>query len=221
MNSALRVLIVHESPVLGAAFAELLRSSQTLCAQTQHVPPSAVETAMVDFQPDVAVVDLSDSGKNAIASLKTSDTGIVALVHGDNRLLGEAAKTGVESYARYSSTRDELLMAIQNAAARRPHLPTAVATRLLDSSELKLDGDPEDQAEAGDGGLTDAERHMLKLVLNGHSTRAMAEALGASERTVARRLRRLYTKLNASDRLSAVKNALAAGGGRMDPALSL
>jgi two-component system, NarL family, nitrate/nitrite response regulator NarL len=209
----LRVLVIHDSPIVGAALAELLRGDTTLWTQTRHATFAAAEGMAAEFRPDVILLDLHPDQMDVgdLLTALQSYGPIVALVRrAHNGQLAEAARVGVRSYALYSSTSEELLLALRSALGGRPYLPAAVATRLLVTALGQGDDAAEDALEGSsdESFLTEDERRVLGLLIDGLSNREIASELGTSERTVARRLRELYTKLHAEDRLTAVKNAV-------------
>jgi DNA-binding NarL/FixJ family response regulator len=57
------------------------------------------------------------------------------------------------------------------------------------------------------GGLTTRELQVLGLVATGRTNRGIADALGISEKTVARHLSNIFTKLNLSSRAAATAYA--------------
>lgn len=59
--------------------------------------------------------------------------------------------------------------------------------------------------------LTPRERQVLELAAEGHSTSAIAAALGVSAGTVKTHFQHMYQKLDAPDRVSAVATALRVG----------
>ncbi|MGI9149104.1 MAG: response regulator transcription factor [Chloroflexota bacterium] len=176
------------------------------------------EVTAAEFRPDATLVDLSGDRpdlEDILAALQVISP-VAALVHTTNDgQLAEAARAGVQSYALYSSRSDELLLALRSAAASEPYLPAAVATRILvttargDMDGLSAGATVDSSSDTSP--LTPPERRVLGLMIEGFSNRAIASELRTSERTVARRLRCLYTKLNAVDRVTAVKNAVIEG----------
>ncbi|MFI2706602.1 response regulator transcription factor, partial [Nocardioides sp. CER28] len=62
-------------------------------------------------------------------------------------------------------------------------------------------------ADSLPGGLTAREAEVLRLVATGRSNRAVADALVLSEKTVARHLANIYTKLGISSRSAATAYA--------------
>lgn len=92
---------------------------------------------------------------------------------------------------------DEEMTAIELAAARQEFerlgaLPDAARARNLEGA-----------APRGVAGLTAREVQVLKLVARGKTNRAIADALSISEKTVARHLSNIFTKLDVSSRAAA------------------
>ena len=59
----------------------------------------------------------------------------------------------------------------------------------------------------GQGGLTTREIEVLRLIATGRTNRAIAERLGISEKTVARHVSNIFTKLGLSTRAAATAYA--------------
>jgi len=62
-------------------------------------------------------------------------------------------------------------------------------------------------APKGDGRLTARELEVLALVATGKTNRGIADALGLSEKTVARHVSNIFTKLDLSSRAAATAYA--------------
>jgi DNA-binding CsgD family transcriptional regulator/tetratricopeptide (TPR) repeat protein len=72
---------------------------------------------------------------------------------------------------------------------------------------LRLEEVSRSPAPAKAGGLTAREIQVLGLVATGRTNRAIAETLGISEKTVARHISNIFTKLNLSSRAAATAYA--------------
>jgi DNA-binding CsgD family transcriptional regulator len=58
-------------------------------------------------------------------------------------------------------------------------------------------------ADRGDGGLTVRELEVLRLLAGGHTNRVIGQKLSISEKTVARHVANIFTRLNLSNRAAA------------------
>jgi len=63
------------------------------------------------------------------------------------------------------------------------------------------------EAPADRGGLTAREIEVLRLIATGRTNRAIAERLGISEKTVARHVSNIFTKLGLASRAAATAYA--------------
>lgn len=86
----------------------------------------------------------------------------------------------------------------------------SLACQVTHARALELEPEPEPDAATG-GALSVREVEILTRVARGESNGSIAAALHVSERTVDGALRRIYAKLDVSDRVSATVRALASG----------
>jgi DNA-binding CsgD family transcriptional regulator len=112
----------------------------------------------------------------------------------------EAARTQVLISQACRALGDKDSAALELNAARRTFEQLGAK---LDAARLQ---------EARDGqravaGLTDRELQTLRLVATGRTNRTIAEELGLSEKTVARHISNIFTKLNVSSRAAATAYA--------------
>jgi DNA-binding NarL/FixJ family response regulator len=115
---------------------------------------------------------------------------------GDARVT-RAITLGATSYLLKSAARDEILKAIRSTMQGR-HVVAPEVAHEMDSHR-------------GSEKLTARELSVLRLVAEGKSNRAIAEALYVSEDTVKARMKSLMAKLGADDRTHAVTIAVRRG----------
>jgi DNA-binding CsgD family transcriptional regulator len=113
----------------------------------------------------------------------------------------DAARVGVLIGLAHRALGDEDTAAIELDAARQ------VFTRLGAVPELRRLDALGSSAETAADRLTARELQVLGLVATGRTNRAIAEALGISEKTVARHLSNIFTKLGVSSRAAATAYA--------------
>ncbi len=110
---------------------------------------------------------------------------------------------------------------------RRPHRPAHLpdeAARLLRNEVRsgRLDGDAVEavldaaghrvrRRREGPAGLTAREVEVLRLVAQGHSTKQIAAALAMSPKTAGNHIEHIYTKIDATNRVTASLFALQHG----------
>ncbi len=129
---------------------------------------------------------------------KRSDAPIVVFTSdGGARLLSQALDAGVKGYVRKDSPAEDLVRAIEAAAAGDFYVDPGVSSSLmLDDSERNL---------------SVRQREILQMLADGMQTEAVAQQLGLSTETVRTHTKRILAKLEASTRTEAVAIGLRHG----------
>jgi len=135
-------------------------------------------------------------------------------------VLRTACRTWHELDAPYDAARVRLLLARvyrslgdEEAAYREEAAARATFDR-LGAADGSAAPDRSDRRSAGGGrtdGLTEREVEVLALVARGHTNRQIATSLAISEKTVARHLANIFTKLGVGSRTEAAGYAFRIG----------
>ena len=158
--------------------------------------------------PDVdAVIFDAREGElaRAVALRETHPASLVATVrYPSDRMLGDIIEAGVSAVLLHKDLSPATLIAAVRAVLNgHAALPTDVLLRLLDRAAT---------GERHDGtGLSGRERRVLTLLADGQDTRAIADDLCYSERTVKNIVHDLLTKMNCRNRAHAVAQAARQG----------
>ena len=164
-----------------------------------------------DLRPDVILMDIvmpTVGGIEAIRSIHAENPSVnmIALTSfPDRRLIKQALEAGALGFLYKDVGADELINAI-----RQVHLGQAV----LDPDVLNVlmsQPDPShapDQSEHGEVSLSPREKDVLRLLVEGKSTKQMAGILHIQPSTVKQALSGLYQKLDVNNRTEAVSIAL-------------
>ena len=154
-----------------------------------------------------------------LQAMSAAATGAVLLAEGDTRAALEALRRAWKSWqeleAPYEAARvrvligltcrdlgDEDTAAMELDAARRALQQLGAASDLVRLEELSRTRAPQPTS-----GLTAREIEVLRLVAAGHTNRAIADKLVISEKTVARHMSNIFTKLGLSSRSAATAYA--------------
>jgi len=155
-------------------------------------------------RPDVLLLDLrmpGGDGLDAIAALRGDPVRVLVLsTFATGRDVAAALEAGATGYVLKDTPAAQLVAALRAAAAGESVLSPAVATQVVS----RLRG-------GSDGGLTDRELAVLRLVAQGTPNRAIAASLFVSEATVKTHLGHVFGKLGATDRAAAVATAYERG----------
>jgi NarL family two-component system response regulator LiaR len=172
----------------------------------------AVELAR-RLKPDVVLLDLvmpKLTGQEAIPRIKQASPTSQILVLTSYSERGQAyqcIKAGAIGYLLKDAKRDQLLQAIRDVSTGQVSMSPAIASQLVEEinhpTELMYTPDP----------LTPREMETLKLIARGLTNQEIAAHLGVHERTVAKYVSSILSKLHLANRtqvaLYAVREGLA------------
>lgn len=166
-----------------------------------------------DLGPDVIVMDVTMPDLNGIKATQKileNDPSIKILalsMHANKRFISEMLVSGAKGYMLKESNREDFLQAIRTVSSGEIYLSPQVAsivveeyTRLLSSSGHSAL--PE---------LSSREMEVLKLLVDGFNTKAIASELKISKNTVDTHRRRILDKLDCQNIAELTRLALREG----------
>lgn len=169
---------------------------------------TAVQLAR-ELQPDVVVMDIGMPELNGIEATRqiSQELGcaVVALsMHGDRQFVSSMIRAGAVGYVLKEAAAVELVTAVRAAALGQRYLSAAVNDLVLDDYARRLD-------EGDEAVLSPREQEVLQLLAEGNSTRAIAERLHLSVKTVETHRSNLMGKLDLHSVAELTKYAIRRG----------
>jgi DNA-binding NarL/FixJ family response regulator len=191
---------------------------------------------ILDREPDLQVVAEAGDGAEAIAKARSQEidlaildvamprlTGLQAArelsrlhpelrilmltMHDNEQYFFEALRAGAAGYVLKSVADRDLIQACRAAMRGEPFLyPGAVTALIRNYLDRASRGE-----QTPDNVLTPREEEILKLVAEGHSSKAIADTLVISFKTVERHRANMLQKLGMRDRLELTRYAIRAG----------
>jgi DNA-binding NarL/FixJ family response regulator len=174
---------------------------------------SAVALAL-DLQPSLILMDLNLptlSGVEATRRITQANPQIAILVltmlEDDDSVFG-AMRAGARGYLLKGAGKEEVIRAINVVAAGEAIFSPPIAQRLMQYFAnmrpiIPANAFPE---------LTDREREVLALIVDGKSNAQIAEMLSLSPKTVSNHISNIFSKLQVLDRAQAVTRARQMSG---------
>jgi two-component system response regulator NreC len=207
------VILVDDHPILRTGLRFLLEEEEDIQVAAECGDGWEAIELVSRHKPDVVVMDLALpglSGLDATREIRQRGLSCAVLVltaQAEERYLFPVLQAGGSGYVRKNVADDELVKAIRIVAKGQVYLDPRAQTTLL-QGYLNPDSGPE--MDLFDG-LSSRERQVLQLTAEGYSSRATAEKLGISPKSVETYRGRVMQKLGLNDRPALVRYALRKG----------
>ncbi len=171
-----------------------------------------------ELQPDLILMDInmpSCNGLEATRLIKAEmpDARIVMLTVSEHEEdLYEAIKSGAQGYLLKNLRPESLFEMMQDAIRGEAPISPGIAAKILEELGRRRDRD-RDRDEPQDEGsiLTQREREILSLVVDGASNKEIASRLHITEGTVKNHLHHILEKLHLENRVQITAFALRKG----------
>ncbi len=204
MDNKIRIMLVDDHAVVRSGLSAFLSVNPDLelVGEAENGEQAVVRANAL--KPDVILMDLMMpvmDGVAATMAIKKQNPGIqiIALTSfQEDELVQSALKAGVVGYLMKNVTARELAAAIKSARDGKMTLSPEAAQALVRASQ---------QAEETEV-LTDREREVLKLMVDGLNNAEIAERLVVSLSTVKYHISNILMKLGVDNRVAAVTMAL-------------
>ena len=209
----IQVFIVDDHNLVREGIARLIDSEPDLAVKAQASSVAGGQALVTEGGADVLVVDVTMPDGSGLTLARAAreahpDLGIVVLtMHNDDETLLEALDAGASALVLKSSSSDEVLDAIR----RSVNAPDAFTATGLGAALRRRD-----TMAAAKPVLTPRETEVLMRLVDGDSVATVARQLYMSESTVKTHVARVYEKLGAHNRASAIMAAVRLGFVKMD-----
>lgn len=210
-----RVLVVEDHAVVREGLCSLINSAPGLEVAGEAADGLEAVAQAATLSPDIILMDLVMprlDGIQAITRIVQQNPQARILVltsYSGDRVL-EAVKAGAMGYLLKDSSSRDLIAAIRDIHQGKLSLHPAVTRQVM----RKL-GTP-DQEAAEQRHLTEREIEVLKLIAQGLSNEEIAQSLFVSDRTIAKHVGSLLSKLGLENRTQAAIYALREGLAKLE-----
>jgi two-component system, NarL family, response regulator LiaR len=200
----IRVMIVDDHDMVRKGLATYLMTTPDLKLVGEAGDGQQALQICERVQPDVILMDLVMPHMGGIQAMQQIQTRlpqvkVIALTSfSDRELVQEALREGAIGYLLKNVTGNDLVAAIRAAQRGQPTLAPEIARDLVLGRQ---------KAQPGDD-LTDREREVLTLMVDGKSNPEIAEKLVISRATATAHVSHILNKLGVSNRAEAVASAL-------------
>ncbi len=201
----IRILVVDDHKVVRKGLKAFLMAYEDLELIGEAGSGEEAEIQCAEKHPDVVLMDLVMPGEGGVAATRAicqayPETRVIVLTSFEEEdFVEEALKAGATSYLLKNVDTDELAMAIRAAHHGKAVLAPEATQALIHATR---------KAPEPVYSLTDREREILALLVDGLTNPEIAQRLAVKNSTVKFHLGNLYSKLGISTRTEAVALAL-------------
>jgi len=203
----IRVLIYEDNPQLREGLTMLIDGSDGFNVVASYKNCNNIIPELEAWKPDVILMDIDMPGVNGIEGLKkvreqNQDVKVLMLtVFDDNKNVFEALKNGANGYLLKKTPPAKLLEYIGDVASGGAPMTSSIATQVLKMfSEMP-------QQTNNEYNLSDREKQVLQLLVNGYSYKMIANDMFIAIDTVRSHIKKIYEKLQVNSKSEAVAKA--------------
>lgn len=209
----LRVLIADDHTLFRYGMRGLLATQPDIEVVGEATTGEEAVRLAGELEPDVVLMDIKMPGVSGIeATLRILADHprvriLMVTMFEDDASVFTAMRAGARGYVLKDADKDDVLGAIRTVGRGGAVFSPGIAARLVDFFTTARPAVPREAFPT----LTEREREMLHLMVQGSSNAEIARLLSLSPKTVANYVSNILTKLRAADRKEAVLRAREAG----------
>jgi DNA-binding NarL/FixJ family response regulator len=203
----IRLLIYEDNPQLREGLTMLIDGTDGFDVMASFKNCNNVVEQVEAFDPDVILMDIDMPGINGLEGLKLIRKNnqkakvLMLTVFDDNKNVFEALKNGANGYILKKTPPNKLLEYIQEASTGGAPMTASIATQVLQMFS-QLHGQSKDPYN-----LSDREKEVLQLLVNGYSYKMIASEMFIAIDTVRSHIKKIYEKLQVNSKSEAVAKA--------------
>jgi DNA-binding NarL/FixJ family response regulator len=207
-DTVITVAAIEDHAVIRDGLAAMIDATQGFCCVGRYESVEAALDGIARHTPDVVLTDLGLPGRSGIEGIRVLKQRyprvlfVVLTVYDDDERIFEALCAGACGYLLKKTPAARLIESVREVVAGGSPMSPEVARRVIDLFQ-KLR-----PSKAADCTLTPHEIRLLKMIVEGHSYKSAAVALGVTVHTISFHMRNIYDKLQVHSKSEAVAKAL-------------
>jgi DNA-binding NarL/FixJ family response regulator len=214
----IKVIIADDHAVVRKGLKTLLQDETQIEIISEAVDGFDTIDKVLILKPDVLLLDITMPDMSGlevarILSNKMPTTHVLIFsMHANSEYIIKALENGAKGYLLKDSDKDEIMKAIKAVAKGKKYFPPDISeiiiNELLRKTTSKLVEKSNHKTQEAFSSLTQKEIEILKLVVEGKSSREISEMLVLSIRTVDKHRSNIMKKTNAKNTADLVKMAI-------------
>lgn len=208
--SDLKILVVEHSEIYRRSLALLINSFSGMQVVAECADAASALTAARELQPDVVVLNGELPGQSVVTlvqELQHKANALILARRFEGSLFRKLMQHKCKGFLLKSSSVDTFAAAIRTVATGKAYLDSDVVSECLDQVFTVADD--------GDGAnvkkLSEREEQVLRMWVNGATSREIGEKLNRSSKTMDVLRARAFAKLGLKTRADAINYAIREG----------
>ena len=204
----IRVLIADDHTILRHGLVSLLSKDDDIQVVAEAADGLEAVSKALELKPTVIVIDISMPGLNGMEAVKRlngqlPDTKVLVLtMHEEQEYVIHMVRAGASGYLLKDSASDELIDAVKALAAGKTYY-SQYAASVLASQYNK----PAENWQDPYKNLTNREREVFHLIIEGKTTKEIARSLDISVKTAENHRGKVLDKLSVANAAELVRYA--------------
>ena len=204
----IRVLVVDDHAILRDGIRSILESQEDIVVVGEASDGAEAVEFVSNLQPDLVLMDISMPKTNGLEATRLikerfPQVKVLILTQHDNReYIAPALGAGASGYVLKRSGRREMLNALRQVYEQGTFLTSNITQEVFQEYVPASRNGKEEEHH-----LTDRERQVLQLVIEGKSNKEIAMVLGISPKTVSVHRTNIMSKLDVQNTVELVRYA--------------
>ncbi len=213
----IRLLVVEDQAVVREGLIAILSYQEDVEVVGQAENGIDAVQQVAELSPDVVLLDLVMPEQDGLETIPqilaiAPETRILVVTgYGDGDKIYQALKTGALGYILKDTPHEQLMEAIHDVFHGKAVIPPAIALKMVHESQQLAPAPPKK-----DESLTPREVETLRCIAQGMTNQEIADELVINDRTVAKYVSNILSKLHLANRTQAALYALRKGLSDLD-----
>jgi DNA-binding NarL/FixJ family response regulator len=211
-----KILIVDDHPMFREGLKTIMARNPELEVVGETGEGQAALALAQSLKPDLVIIDISLPGMNGIdlsqecKRLLPETQILIVSMHAKINYISAAFQAGAKGYVVKDAPSNKILQAIETVCRGEYFVDTSIARQVVERL-AEATGRPPKIANAAYGNLTPREQEILRHIAEGHTTKAIADRLCISPKTVDNHRTNIMAKLGLHSTLELVRYSARIG----------